>query len=75
MLKNYPTDTKTIDGYTKLYHRYLESSKFAYASRSELGDIDFVNNSRQLAKNITSNEYAQLMKQYITEHAVSYNFK
>jgi gamma-glutamyltranspeptidase len=62
-------DTHSISGNVQLFHRYIEASKFAYAKRSELGDISFVNDSLKLAKNITSNEWSEEMYKLITDYA------
>ncbi|GMT06162.1 hypothetical protein PENTCL1PPCAC_28336, partial [Pristionchus entomophagus] len=50
-------------------HKYLEASKFAYAHRSEMGDMAFVNGSLALARNITSDEYVQSVRNRITDRA------
>ena len=44
-------------------HRFIEASKFAYAARSSLGDIAFVKNASEIVKNITSAEWAQMVRQ------------
>lgn len=36
-----------------VYHRLIEIEKFAYAQRTNLGDVDFVTEARRLAKNMT----------------------
>lgn len=36
-----------------LYHRVIEAQKFAYARRTELGDVDFVYHTRELLANMT----------------------
>ncbi len=50
----YKFDASTFDGNVDIYHRFIEASKFAYAGRSSLGDIAFVNDALAIAKNITS---------------------
>jgi hypothetical protein len=50
----YKFDTTTFDGNVDVYHRFIEASKFAFAARSSLGDMAFVNDSLSIAKNITS---------------------
>lgn len=42
LLDGFPTDTSSVEGNTQLFHHFIEASKFAYAKRSELGDMDFV---------------------------------
>jgi gamma-glutamyltranspeptidase/glutathione hydrolase/leukotriene-C4 hydrolase len=53
---------------------FSEASKFAYAQRSEIGDIAFVNDSLQIAKNITSSDWAYKMRKLITDHAHDENY-
>lgn len=53
-----PRNTSTFDDNVNLYHRFLEASKFAYAQRSELGDMAYVGNATEIAKRITSPEWA-----------------
>lgn len=53
-----PFNMSTFDGNVDLFHNFIEASKFAYAERSSLGDIDFVHNASEIAKNITSPEWA-----------------
>lgn len=52
----------TFDGNVDLYHKIIEASKFAYAARSSLGDMDFVKNATEIAKNITKPEWGRLMR-------------
>lgn len=63
-----------------MLHKYLEASKFSYAHRSDLGDMDFVNTSLPLAKwgvafpihpfrNITSEDYVKAIREKITDRA------
>lgn len=39
-------------------HRFIEASKFAYAARSDLGDLTFNATALKIAKQIISAEYA-----------------
>ncbi|KAH7712347.1 Protein H14N18.4 a [Aphelenchoides avenae] len=39
------------------YHSLIEAQKFAYAQRTHLGDVDFVPEAYELAKNMTTAEY------------------
>ncbi|XP_030764165.1 glutathione hydrolase 1 proenzyme-like isoform X1 [Sitophilus oryzae] len=50
------------------YHRIIESFKYAYAKRTELGDTNFVNISELLA-NLTSKEYAENIRKQIVDNA------
>lgn len=69
--KDLPTDTKTLEGNTHTLHKYLEASKFAYAKRSDFGDMNFANDALEIAKNITSNEWGEQTRKKITDHAVN----
>uniref|UniRef100_A0A914IAS7 Uncharacterized protein n=1 Tax=Globodera rostochiensis TaxID=31243 RepID=A0A914IAS7_GLORO len=42
---------------TEFYHWMIEAQKFAYAQRTKLGDVDFVPEAMELAKNMTSARY------------------
>ena len=55
-------NTSTFNGNVDFLHRFIEASKFAYAARSDLGDINFVKNASEIVKNITSSEWAQLVR-------------
>ena len=55
-------NTSTFSGNVDLFHRFIEASKFAYAARSALGDIAFVENATQIVRNITSPEWAQMVR-------------
>uniref|UniRef100_A0A0N4Z0Z3 Gamma-glutamyltranspeptidase 1 n=1 Tax=Parastrongyloides trichosuri TaxID=131310 RepID=A0A0N4Z0Z3_PARTI len=56
----------SINDYTNLFHHFIESSKFAYAARSSLGDMDYNKNASTIAKNITSYEWAKDVRRRIT---------
>ncbi|CAD5209413.1 unnamed protein product [Bursaphelenchus xylophilus] len=60
-------NTKTLNGYTELFHRYIEASKFAYAQRSGLGDMDFERDALDLAKNITGKDWFAWVRSKIDE--------
>ncbi|CAG9773821.1 unnamed protein product [Ceutorhynchus assimilis] len=49
------------------YHRIIESYKYAYARRTELGDMNFVNLT-QLMKDLTSSEYAEDIRLKIVDN-------
>lgn len=62
-------DSKNVSGNTDLFHRFIEANKFAYAKRAELGDMDFVKEALDMARNITSEEWAYQTRKLITEQA------
>jgi len=43
-------------------HHYIEASRFAYAARNQLGDLEFVPEALELARNITSREWAEYIR-------------
>lgn len=64
----------TFDEYSLLFHRFIEASKFAYGARSALGDMDFVKNASEIARNITTSRWGQKIRNRITgeTHSDSY---
>lgn len=48
------------------YHSLIEAQKFAYAQRTRLGDVDFVPEAYELAKNMTSAEYTAAILERMT---------
>ncbi|KAL3081062.1 hypothetical protein niasHT_037530 [Heterodera trifolii] len=50
-----PTDGVLDD--TEFYHWLIEAQKFAYAQRTKLGDVDFVPEAMELARNMTSTRF------------------
>ncbi|VDD97140.1 unnamed protein product [Enterobius vermicularis] len=53
----------------EILHRFIEASKFAYAARSHLSDMAFNSTALEVAKNITSAEYASYVRSQITNKA------
>ncbi|CEF69007.1 Gamma-glutamyltranspeptidase family-containing protein [Strongyloides ratti] len=51
------------------YHRLIETMKFAYAQRSQLGDTDFVKNITQFIQHMSSNDYSIDIGQKIKDKA------
>lgn len=62
-------DMNSLAGVTDVFHRFLEASKFAYAQRSALGDMDFVPDALPLAKNITRQEWFDWVHSRIDQFA------
>uniref|UniRef100_A0A914VT90 Gamma-glutamyltranspeptidase 1 n=1 Tax=Plectus sambesii TaxID=2011161 RepID=A0A914VT90_9BILA len=69
VLDGYTFDQTTEEGNVDIFHHYIEASKFAYAYRSRMGDMKFVNDSLALAKNITTDEFARSIRAKITDRA------
>ncbi|CAI4227332.1 unnamed protein product [Auanema sp. JU1783] len=67
VMDGYEYNTKSFDEIVQFYHHFLESSKFAYAGRSWLGDPNFVANATDIAHNITSSEWADWVRSMITD--------
>ncbi|KAI6203633.1 Gamma-glutamyltransferase [Aphelenchoides besseyi] len=59
----------SADSNVEFFHRFIEASKFAYAQRSALGDIDFFPEAFGIAKNITSESWAAIIRKLITDEA------
>ncbi|KAI6182067.1 Gamma-glutamyltransferase [Aphelenchoides bicaudatus] len=74
LLDGFPMDTKTVEGNAQLFHQFIEASKFAYAKRSELGDMKFVQDAMNIARNITSKQWAYETRKLITNFAHSTEF-
>ncbi|RCN28017.1 gamma-glutamyltranspeptidase [Ancylostoma caninum] len=65
VMDGYKYNMKKFEDVSLLYHHFIESSKFAYAARSWLGDPAFVHNATDIARNITTKEWAEW--EYLTE--------
>uniref|UniRef100_A0A7E4VNC5 Gamma-glutamyltranspeptidase 1 n=1 Tax=Panagrellus redivivus TaxID=6233 RepID=A0A7E4VNC5_PANRE len=61
------SNVKSFNDFDLFFHRFIESSKFAYGGRSELGDMAFVKNATDIARNITSAKWANLVRSRITD--------
>ncbi|KAL2723859.1 glutathione hydrolase 1 proenzyme-like isoform X3 [Vespula squamosa] len=57
-----------------MWQRIVEAFKWAYAKRTELGDPEFVDIERLLT-NLTSNDYAKIIKNEINDYETSNNPK
>uniref|UniRef100_A0A915E890 Gamma-glutamyltranspeptidase 1 n=1 Tax=Ditylenchus dipsaci TaxID=166011 RepID=A0A915E890_9BILA len=66
ILDQIPLNMSTFDGNVNLFHNFIEASKFAYAARSDLGDMDYIANASQIAKNITSRLWADEIRSKMT---------
>uniref|UniRef100_A0A0N5BE08 Gamma-glutamyltranspeptidase 1 n=1 Tax=Strongyloides papillosus TaxID=174720 RepID=A0A0N5BE08_STREA len=53
----------------KFYHDFIEASKFAYAQRTLLGDVDFVPSSKFLSQNLTTKEYTDWVVSRFKDYA------
>uniref|UniRef100_A0A914DD72 Gamma-glutamyltransferase n=1 Tax=Acrobeloides nanus TaxID=290746 RepID=A0A914DD72_9BILA len=62
---DYPQNA-TFDQVVENLHRFIEASKFAFAARLNLGDIDFVNNSLSISKEIVTAAWTSAMRAKIT---------
>ncbi|VDL70783.1 unnamed protein product [Nippostrongylus brasiliensis] len=69
VMDGYQYNMKSFGDIARLYHHFIESSKFAYAARSWLGDPAFISNATEIARNITSPEWAEWIRSMITEVA------
>lgn len=70
IMKDYiPEDTTTY------MHRIIESFKFAYGHRSNLGDPEFVSGARELYANITDPQYADDIRAKINDNQTYQDFK
>ncbi|CDK13482.1 Gamma-glutamyltranspeptidase 1 [Caenorhabditis elegans] len=67
VMDGFEYNMKSFNEIATLYHHFLESSKFSYAARSWLGDPQFVANATEIAKNITSKEWADWVRSKITD--------
>jgi gamma-glutamyltranspeptidase/glutathione hydrolase/leukotriene-C4 hydrolase len=59
-------DVSDVNRTTLTYHRIVEAFKFAYAKRSRLGDMDFINIT-ELVSNLTSADFAASIRQQIND--------
>uniref|UniRef100_A0A914DRB7 Gamma-glutamyltranspeptidase 1 n=1 Tax=Acrobeloides nanus TaxID=290746 RepID=A0A914DRB7_9BILA len=57
-----------------LYHRLIESEKFAYAIRTKLGDIDFVPNAKKLVYNMTKPAYVRWIASLIKNTSQPFSY-
>ncbi|XP_071562218.1 glutathione hydrolase 1 proenzyme [Temnothorax nylanderi] len=55
----------------EMWQRIVETFKWAYARRTELGDPDFVEGIDTLLTNLTSNDYAEMIKERIKDDSTS----
>ncbi|VDK42835.1 unnamed protein product [Anisakis simplex] len=62
-------DQTTIQSNEQILHKYLEAGKFAYAMRSEFGDMDYIKNALAIAKNMTSDSWAKWVIDRIMERS------
>ncbi|XP_067204018.1 glutathione hydrolase 1 proenzyme-like isoform X2 [Linepithema humile] len=60
-----------IDNENVMWQRTVETFKWAYARRTELGDPDFVEDIDKVLANLTSNDYAEVIKERIKDNRTS----
>ncbi|XP_018319317.1 glutathione hydrolase 1 proenzyme isoform X2 [Agrilus planipennis] len=65
-----PDSINTINDTVLTYHRTLEAFKYAYARRTELGDLNYVNIT-SLLNNLTSSKYAEQIRKKIDDTTTS----
>jgi gamma-glutamyltranspeptidase/glutathione hydrolase/leukotriene-C4 hydrolase len=68
-MDGFPADISSVEGNTQLFHHFIEANKFAYAKRSELGDLAFVKDAINIARNITSKQWAYETRKLISNYA------
>ncbi|XP_014467199.1 PREDICTED: gamma-glutamyltranspeptidase 1-like isoform X2 [Dinoponera quadriceps] len=54
-----------------MWQRIVETFKWAYARRTELGDPEFVDNIDEVIANLTSNDYADMIRDKISDYSTS----
>ncbi|XP_011144362.1 glutathione hydrolase 1 proenzyme isoform X2 [Harpegnathos saltator] len=54
-----------------LWQRIVETFKWAYARRTELGDPEFVDDIDEVVANLTSNDYADMIRERISDYSTS----
>lgn len=69
VMDGYKYNMKSFDEIATLYHHFIEASKFSYAARSWLSDPAFVPNATEIARNITTKEWATWIRSKITDTA------
>ncbi|XP_063904513.1 scoloptoxin SSD14-like isoform X3 [Zophobas morio] len=69
-----PSDIDGVQNTVETYHKIIEAFKYAYARRTELGDTSFVNITN-LLHNLTSPEYAEMIRKEIKDNHTSNNPK
>ncbi|XP_077996025.1 glutathione hydrolase 1 proenzyme-like [Glandiceps talaboti] len=65
-------DMADDEGSIHTYHRFAETCKFAFAKRTELGDVDYVVNIDEVLGLVLSEQFAEDVKQEINETWVTY---
>lgn len=73
ILDQYNLTSDSLNGWNntiKTYHRMIETFKYAYAFRSQMGDTDYVDIS-ELLKNLTSRDFARMIKEKINDNITS----
>jgi gamma-glutamyltranspeptidase len=69
-----PDSLLTVDSNVEVYHRFIESMKFAYGDREQLGDMDFVPTALDLAMNLTTPQYGAYIRSKILDTAQNLSY-
>uniref|UniRef100_A0A914D6S3 Gamma-glutamyltransferase n=1 Tax=Acrobeloides nanus TaxID=290746 RepID=A0A914D6S3_9BILA len=59
----------SFDEYVEHFHHFIEASKFAFAWRNLLADMDFLKNATDIAHHIASKTWADNVRSKITDRA------
>ncbi|CAJ0933157.1 unnamed protein product, partial [Mesorhabditis belari] len=69
IMDQYKNSLEDFDSIDLFLHRFIESAKFAYSGRTWLGDPKFVTNATEIARNLTTRQWADWARSRITDKA------